>query len=82
MLCRWAIASSLAQVEQPADYIRGGKSAIEMDWNTFAGKEGQTVYTALLAKLGPDLFYSHLQRGIDLMTLADNPLHVHSEILQ
>ena len=65
VLCRWALCYSLAENSEPVTYIKGGKTGIEMDWETFTGKDAKVVFDTLLSYLGEDKFYSHIQRGID-----------------
>ena len=65
VICRWALCTSLAIDDNPPRYIKGGKSGVEMDWDTFTGKDASLVYDAILKKTGSERFYSHIQRGID-----------------
>ena len=69
VICRWALCYSLAEDSEPVTYIKGGKTGIEMDWDTFAGKDAKIVYDTLLSYLGEDRFYSHIQRGIELILM-------------
>jgi DNA sulfur modification protein DndE len=67
VLCRWGLCHSLGLETDPPDYVRGGKTGIEMDWVTFTGKDQEYVYSALLSKLGVRSFYGHINRGIDIL---------------
>ena len=67
VICRWALCFSLAEDTDPVTYIKGGKTGIEMDWDTFTCKDATVVSDTLLSYLGEDKFYSHIQRGIDLI---------------
>ena len=68
VLCRWALCYSLAAEEEPPQYVRGGKVGIEIDWPTFTGREQKPLYDAIFQYLGTAKFYSHVSRGIDILT--------------
>lgn len=67
VICRWALCYSLKEDSEPITYIKGGKTGIEMDWDTFTGKDAKVVYDTLLSYLGEEKFYDHIQRGIGLI---------------
>jgi DNA sulfur modification protein DndE len=71
VLCRWALCMSLAESTPPPAYSSGGKAGIEIDWATFTGKELHFFFDAIVRKLGKDLFYNHIQRGIELLLGKD-----------
>ena len=71
VLCRWALCYSLSHDDKPPPYIKGGKTGIEMDWKTFCGSQGEEIYDALSDLVGEDVFYGHIQRGIDILLLKD-----------
>jgi len=71
VLCRWALAVSLADPSPPLVRDIAGDSNVEMTWRTFAGSEA-TAYSALLrqrAKIDGEadlavVLRAHLHRGL------------------
>jgi DNA sulfur modification protein DndE len=75
VLCRWALARSLAEPHPPSAAPLGEMSNIEMSWSVFAGPLGECFLLALRHRLLDDAlpmddetlvqqFRLHLHRGI------------------
>lgn len=71
VLCRWALAISLADPSPPLVRDIAGDSNVEMTWRTFAGAEA-TAYSALLRQRAKSdgeadinvVLRAHLHRGL------------------
>ena len=75
VLCRWALARSLAEATIPSPAPLGEASNVEMSWPVFAGPIAETILIALRQRLVEDklptddetlvhYFRLHLHRGI------------------
>lgn len=72
VLCRWAFCHSIYVDNNPPNYVKGGKTGVEMDWETFTGRDNKIVFEALIQRIGSDQFYNHLHRGIEILVEKDS----------
>jgi len=74
VLCRWALCVSLADPTPIKKEKIKTDSSIEMDWQTFTGKNDETYNTLILHpahqhRFGPSTFLiNHIHRGITLLS--------------
>jgi DNA sulfur modification protein DndE len=79
ILCRWALALSLTEKNNPPKSIPATDSSIDINWKTFAGDNGAIYYALLVDRCHREeleiqsdnltlLLRRHLIRGIGYMT--------------
>jgi DNA sulfur modification protein DndE len=84
VLCRWALALSLAQETRPPDENIPADSTVEMTWKTFSGGDEALYWGLLLARAEQDgvaiekqalshYFRLHLHRGISYLAGSNGP---------
>ena len=78
VLCRWGLATSLADPAKVSSKSHPADSNVEMTWRTFAGDHGDVYLALLKARCERDgvtddatsmgrLFRAHLHRGIGIL---------------
>ena len=75
VLCRWALALGLKENNPHIRKTHEKRDAIEIKWETFAGKQSETLIALVLISFNaqkgitqesllPDFFYSRIEDGI------------------
>lgn len=78
VLCRWALATSLADASKVSSKSHPADSNVEMTWRTFAGDHGDLYFALLQARRERDGFNddpvavtrhlrAHIHRGIGVL---------------
>lgn len=78
VLCRWALATSLAEDSKVSAKSHPADSNVEMSWRTFAGEQGDVFVALLSARRDHDgfkddpasmgrLLRAHMHRGIGVL---------------
>lgn len=79
ILCRWALALSLAEKNDPAQKRPATDSSIDINWKTFSGDKGAIYYALMVDRCHKEgleiktenltwLLRRHLVRGIGYLT--------------